>query len=181
MILDKNKLIEDQKYGVQLVVYSLFMMAGVFFFLISLLIAKGPIKLEILIICMCVTIVPFGMCIGLYNIIKTLKEWNKVQMGNITIVEMKILDMRHKSMSKESRHTTLHFGDGECVFVNAYKAKKYRIGDICYRFYLNTNGNKKKFVGFPYNKKEYVLGEDLAVYLDKKYKQEELDPRYLKE
>lgn len=181
MIIDKKTLIREQKYDTQLCAYFLFMIGGFGSFFLSFLVVKGPIKVEILLIYMCVTIIPFGIFAGVFNIIKTLIEWNKICKGDITIVEMKVLDKQHPSMQSSTKHTLLIFGEKNNVFVTAQKGKKYKIGDVCYRVYINSNTLKTKYIGFPYNKKDYVLGEDLKPYLDRGYRQPELDSRYFEE
>ena len=127
---------------------------------------------------MCVTLIPFGIFAGAVNVIKTLIEWNKIRKGDIKIVEMKVLDKQHNSMQDSSKHTLLIFGEKNNVYLNAQKGKRFKVGDVCYRVYVNSNTSKVKDIGFPYNKKEYVLGEDLKPYLDREYRQPELDSRY---
>lgn len=178
MTIDKKLLIKEQKYSTQLCVYSLFMLGGFGSFFLSFLSAKGPIKIEILLIYMCVTIIPFGIFAGALNIMKTLKQWNKINKGDITIVEMKVLDKQHASMQSSAKHTLLIFGEKNNVYVTAQRGKKYKVGDVCYRVYINSNSSKIEEVGFPYNKKDYVLGEDLKPYLDRTYRQPALDSRY---
>lgn len=181
MKLDKELLIGDQKFGTQLLIYSLFMLTGFGFFVLGLVNAQGPDRIAIIIITACVSIIPFGICVGLRNIIRVLKERSKIINGDITIVEMKVLDKQHISHQEKTKHTLLIFGEKNNVYVNAQEAKSYKVGDVCYRVFLNTASSKRKDIGFPYNKKKYILGEDLAPYLDKSYRQEDLDPRYFEE
>ena len=82
-------MIEEQNYPIRLITYALFMIAGFGFFVLCLFNAQGPDRIAIIITTACVSVIPFGIIVGLRNIVRDLIERSKIKNDDITIVEMK--------------------------------------------------------------------------------------------
>lgn len=178
MILNKKKLIKEQKFMTQLIIYSAFAFVGIGFFVLSIMIGKNSLLPINLFFNAIISIIPFGYFMGLRRIFGVLKLWNKINNDDFTIVEMQIYDKQVFGNSKEARDSLLVFGEKkDNVFLHILERNKYRKGDICYRFYItNARGEKKYFA--LYNKSTYKLDGELYGLVDFGFVQPKLDERF---
>lgn len=179
MILNKEKLIKEQKFVTQLIVYSAFAIVGIGFFVLSIMIGENSLLPINLCMNVLISIIPFGYFMGLRRIFGVLKLWNKINNDDFTIVEMQIYDKQVFGNSKEARDTLLVFGEKkDNVFLHILERNKYKEGDICYRFYITNERGEKKYFAL-YNKRIYKLDGELYGLLDFSYVQPQLDERYM--
>ena len=162
--LTKQEIIKKCNYHIQLLCWSIFAICGIGMPLLSLINIEGGISFSnpnfIIgsLFMLAFPIIPFGYFLGIRNIIKTLKIITAIKTGNISIIEMKVVD------KYEDYDKCIVFFDKleKGRYFNYSTFKEIRKGNTAYIIFTGKDGdiNKKESCGI-FLKKNYQLDTEL--------------------
>jgi hypothetical protein len=158
--LTREELIKQQNYRKQLILYFIFAIVGfsamaVELFLCRKLDFNSIFQLGFIFL---VIFIPFGIILGLRNIIKTFRTINRVKNSELRIRRMTVIDKR-RVKSGTDNDWGIEFQNNITFFVNRNQQKKFSVGDECFVVFTDDSNDPDNI----YPCKEYVLADDLRL------------------